>query len=137
MLRFWIYHSFQYVRVAQGSKYVWITPGYVWLCLNVPKFVWMAFALHSSIVIPYLKETLTIFLESKNFIFSIVPGSNWFCFFVFRLNTFTSKFSNLLLPLGAELAGGFVSYATSEIPNQYIYDAFLMTYSHFLALQKS
>ena len=22
MLRFWIYHSFQYVKVAQGSKYV-------------------------------------------------------------------------------------------------------------------
>ena len=47
-------------------------------------------------------------------------------FFVFRLNIFTSKISNLLLPLGAEGVGGFESYPTSEIPNKYIYDAFLM-----------
>ena len=55
-------------------------------------------------------------------------------FFVFRLNTFTSKVSNLLLPLGAEGAGGFESYPTSEIPNKYIYDAFLMTYLPILLL---
>ena len=55
-------------------------------------------------------------------------------FFVFRLNTFTSKVSNLLLPLGTEGAGGFESYATSEIPNKYIYDAFLMTYLPILLL---
>ena len=54
--------------------------------------------------------------------------------FVFRLNTFTSKVSNLLLPLGTEGAGGFESYATSEIPNKYIYDAFLMTYLPILLL---
>ena len=39
MLGFWIYHSFKYVMVLQGSK-----------------FVWVAFVLHSPIVIPYLKE---------------------------------------------------------------------------------
>ena len=66
-------------------------------------------------------------------------------FFVFRLNTFTSKVSDLLLPLGTKGAGGFESYATSEIPNKYIYDTFLTTYLpilllfffHFLALQMS
>ena len=34
----------------------WIIPGYVYVCLNVPKFVWMAFVLHLANVIPYLKE---------------------------------------------------------------------------------
>ena len=51
-------------------------------------------------------------------------------FFVFRLNTFTSKVSNLrnlLLPLEAEGAECFESYPTSEMPNKYIYDA-LFTY---------
>ena len=66
-------------------------------------------------------------------------------FFVFRLNIFTSKVSNLLLPLRAEGAGGFESYSTSQIPNKYIYDALLMIYLsillllffHFLVLQRS
>ena len=61
------------------------------------------------------------------------------------LNTFTSKVSNLLLSWEVEGAGGFKSYPTSEIPNKYIYDGFLMTYSpilllllfHFLTLQKT
>ena len=51
----------------------------------------------------------------------------------------------MLLPLGDEGTGGFESYPTSEIPNKYIYDAFLMIYLsillllffHFLALQRS
>ena len=47
-------------------------------------------------------------------------------FFVFRLNMCTSKVLNLPLPLGTKGAGGFESYITSEIPNKYIYDAFLM-----------
>ena len=55
-------------------------------------------------------------------------------FFVFRLNTFRSKVSNLLLPLGAEEAEGFESYPASEIPNKYMYDAFLMTYLLILLL---
>ena len=38
---------------------------------------------------------------------SIVAGSVWFCFFVSRLNNFTSKVSNLLLPFGTEGAEGF------------------------------
>ena len=53
----------------------WIIPGYVYVCLNVPKFFWMAFVLHLPIVISYLKELYTVFLESKNLIFSIIAGS--------------------------------------------------------------
>ena len=34
----------------------WIIPSFAWLCLNVPKFVLMAFASHLPIAIPYLKE---------------------------------------------------------------------------------
>ena len=49
-------------------------------------------------------------------------------FLVFRLNTFTSNVSNLLLPLESEGAGGFEAYPNSEIPNKYTHDAFLMTY---------
>ena len=85
LLVFWIYHSFKYVRVRHGSEYAWICLNnfwICWLCLNVPKFVWMAFALHSPIVIPYLKEPWTVFLESKKLVFSIVAGSIWFCFLV-------------------------------------------------------
>ena len=55
-------------------------------------------------------------------------------FFVFRLNIFTIKVSNLLLPLRAEGAGGFESYTTSEIPNKCIYDAFLIIYLSVLLL---
>ena len=55
-------------------------------------------------------------------------------FFVFRLNIFTSKVSNLLLPLGGEGTWSFESYPTSEIPNKYIYDAFLMIYLSILLL---
>ena len=31
--------------------YAWKIPGYVWLYMNVPKFVWRAFVLHSPILI--------------------------------------------------------------------------------------
>ena len=67
MLGFWIYHGSKYVRVTQGFEYAWVIPGYAWLCQNVPKPVWMAFVLHLSIVIPYLKEPYTVFLESEFF----------------------------------------------------------------------
>ena len=69
-------------------------------------------------------------------------------FFCFRVNIFRSKTSNLLLlfgAAGAEGAGGYEFYPTSEIPNKYIYDGFLMIYLsillllffHFLLLQRS
>ena len=38
---------------------------YAWLCLNVPKYVWMAFVIHLPIVIP----SIDCFLESKNLMF--------------------------------------------------------------------
>ena len=68
--------------------------------------------------------------------------------FCFRLNIFTTKPSSLLLSLGVERpegAGDCESYPTSEIPNIYIYDAFLMIYLpillmllfYFLVLQRS
>ena len=57
------------------SEYASITPGYTWLYLNVHKYVWMAFVLHLLIVIPYLKERQTVFLESKSFIFFFY--NNW------------------------------------------------------------
>ena len=55
-------------------------------------------------------------------------------FFVFSLNIFTIKVSNLLLPLEDEGAWVFESYPTSEIPNKYIYDGFLMIYLSILLL---
>ena len=51
-----------------------------------------------------------------------------------RLNIFTSKVSNLQLPLETEGPGAIESYPTSEIPNKYIYYAFLMIYLSFLVL---
>ena len=48
-----------------------------------------------------LKEHEAVFLKMESYIFSIVAGSIWFGF-CFRLNTFTSKISNLLLPIGAK-----------------------------------
>ena len=77
MLAFWIYGGCEYgggFWIYQGSEsatflsmpglhmvlnmpeYAWIIPGCAWLCLNVPKSVWMASVLHLHIVIPYLKE---------------------------------------------------------------------------------
>ena len=50
MSGFWIYHGSEYVRFTQGFE--WAR-----LCLNVPKSVLMAFVLHLSTVIPYLKES--------------------------------------------------------------------------------
>ena len=43
-------------KVPNMPGYAWIIPGYVLLYLNVPKFVWMAVALHLTIVMPYLNE---------------------------------------------------------------------------------
>ena len=134
MLGFWIYHSFKYVRVTQTSEYAWIIPGYVWLCLNVGKSVWMAFVLHLLIVIPYLKEPLTVFFGNKSLFFS---NSSWKCLILFFV--FISMIPNLHLPLGAEGPGCCESYPNSKIPNEYIYDAFLsillLLFFHFLVLR--
>ena len=55
-------------------------------------------------------------------------------FFVFRLNIYTSKVLNLLLPLGSIGAGSFESYTTSEMLNKYIFDASLVIYLSILLL---
>ena len=52
-----------------------------------------------------LKEHEAVFLKRQKLIFSVVAGCIWFAF-CFRLNTFTSKISNLLLTSGAEGAKG-------------------------------
>ena len=57
-----------------------------------------------------------------------------FDFVSFRLSICRSKVLNLLLPLGAKGAGGFEPYKTREIPNKYIYDAFLVIYLSILLL---
>ena len=112
-------------RVLNMPENAWIIPSYVGLFLNVPKFVWMAFVLHSPI---------DCFLGRKNLIFSIVTGSIWFCFLFLDWIFCASKVLDLVLPLGAKGARGFESYTTSEIPNKYIYDAFLMIYLSILLL---
>ena len=134
MLGFWIHDSFKYVRVTQGSKYAWICLNNSWICLiirqcvNVPKFVWMAFVLHSPIVIPYLKEPSTVFLESKNLIFSIEVGSIWFSFLFLGWIFLQVKLQLCCCVWGLRGPQGLWSYPTSQVTNKYIYDAFLIIY---------
>ena len=79
MSEFWICHGSKYSRVMQGFEYAWIITGYAWLCLNLPKSIWIAFVLHLPIVIPYLKEPWTVFLENENLIFFTKVAENiWF-----------------------------------------------------------
>ena len=54
-------------RILNMPEYTWKIPGYAWLCLNIPKTVWMVFTLYLAIVIPHLNEQYTVFLENKNF----------------------------------------------------------------------
>ena len=105
---FWIYHGSMpgLHRVPNIPEYGWIIPGYAWLYLNLPRSVWMAFVLHLLIVLPYLKETINCFL-----------------LFLFWLNIFTSKISNLQLPLGGYL-----------IPNEYIWCFFNDLFTYFVAV---
>ena len=58
MSGFWIYHGSMpgLHRVPNMPEYARIIPGYAWLCLNVPKYAWMAFVLHLPTGIPYVKE---------------------------------------------------------------------------------
>ena len=86
----------------------------------------MAFVLHISIVIPWLclKESWAVFFKTQNLIFSKVR--EYLIFFVLfcclGLNIFTSKISNLLLPLWTKGQGPQTGYT------HYIYDAFLVIY---------
>ena len=87
----------------------------------------MTFGLHLPIVIPYLKELQTVFLESKNLIFFLwqLEVSDFVYYFI--LNIFTSKITNLLFLLGAEGGGGGGGGGGGvgrDMPNKYIYDIF-------------
>ena len=88
-------------------------------CVNMSKSNWMAFVLHFLIVILCLLEhvvtyfnvytklevivwwNMRLLFEETKLIFTVIAGSIWFNFYL-KLNIFTSKISNLLLPLGAE-----------------------------------
>ena len=61
MSGFSIYRGSEYFRFTQGFEYGW-------LCLNVPKSVWMVFVLHLPIVTHYLKESYTGYSGSENLI---------------------------------------------------------------------
>ena len=69
-------------KVLNMPEYAWIIPGYAWLCLNVPKSLWMAFVLHLPIAIPCLKEPLSVFLKSKNCFFFYSSWRYLILFFV-------------------------------------------------------
>ena len=103
-----------YVRLTQGSEYVWITLKYARICVNKPKSARKAFVLHVPISILCLLATKFIVWRNKmlfsgrdNLIFSIVSGTIWFV--CFRLNMFT-KILNLLLLFKVQVAGGHESW---------------------------
>ena len=54
-------------RVLIMVEYAWIILGYAWLCLNVRKYVWMAFVIHLFTCCNSL--SINCFSESKNLIF--------------------------------------------------------------------
>lgn len=58
-----------------------------------------------------MHENEAVFLGTQNLIFTIVAVSILFCF-CFRLNILINKFSNLMLPLGAEWGGSCKSWHT-------------------------
>ena len=108
---FWICHGFGYTmvlnmpglqRVLNMSEYAWIFPGYVWLYLNVPESVRMAFVLHFSIVIPW---------KVKFDYFSIVAGSIWFCLLFQTKYFYKSDFKS------AVTFGGWGGRRTWILPN--------------------
>ena len=123
---------------------------YARICVNMPKSASVAFVLHVPIVITCLlecmvtyfievyslKEHEAVFLKRKYWISSTEAGSIWFVF-RFRLNTFTSKISNLLLHFGAEGAKGHGSWYTIIWQQKYKYNQgdiyFKCIISHFFA----
>ena len=131
--RFWIWikQGSKYVSVTQGCEYAWIflicLAEYARICTNMPKSVWTAFVLYFPVVIPHFLEVVVtyfnvytklevlvwrkmrLFSWRQNLIFSIVDVSVLFGF-CFRLNTFTSKISNLLSVLGADGVGSCESW---------------------------
>ena len=95
---FWMYHNSRYARVTQGSEYARIIPEYGWLCLIMPKSIWMVFVLYLPIVIyRNWKIKFGFFYSSWKYLI----------FFCFRLNIFASKTSNLLWGWSCQRNRGF------------------------------
>ena len=63
-LEFWLCHGSEYARVTtQGSDYAWIISECAWICVNMPRSAWMAFALHFPFVIPCLNEHVVTYFN--------------------------------------------------------------------------
>ena len=108
---FWIYHGSMpgLHRVPNIPEYGWIIPGYAWLYLNLPRSVWMAFFFTFTHCTPLSERNHRLFSS--------------FFVFCFWLHIFTSKISNLQLPLGGYL-----------IPNEYIWCFFNDLFTYFVAV---
>ena len=94
MLGYWIYHGSKYARVTQGFEYAWIIP-VACICLIMPqcaKICLNGFCFTFTHCNSLSKGTIDCFLGKKLEVFDFV--------YCFRLNIFTVKISNLLLPLG-------------------------------------
>ena len=100
--------------------------------LDMSRSVWMAFVLHLSIVMLYLTESWTVFLNSEKLIFYRSWKYLFDFVFCFRLNIFTSKNSHLLLPLGLRYTQLIYPWCFLMI---YLYN--LLLFFHFLVLQRS
>ena len=113
---------------------------YPCMCLNL--YGWLLFYItHCNSL---SKGTIDCFLEKQKFDFFLQQLEVLDFVYCFRLNVFTSKILNLLLPLVAEEAGGYEYSPTNVILNKYIYVDFLMIYLSilfvlfdFLVLQRS
>ena len=127
MLRLWIYQGFQYARVLHISRFwlchdytaFWICLNNSWLCLNkseyaetwvnIPKSTWMAFVILCLVermvtcfnVYTKLEAIIWSYYQTRGYF--IVAGSIWFFLWI-RLNIFTSKIPNFLLPLRTDVA---------------------------------
>ena len=100
------------------SNYAWICLNmlkYAGMCVNTPKFVWLASVFHVFIAIPCLLERV---VTQFNEVYSLKKhGKNCFLviFFFFRLNIFRRKISNFMWPLGTEDRGCESWYAIKNI----------------------
>ena len=65
------------------------------------------FNVYTKLVVMVWNEHQAVLSMRQNLIFSVVTWSIWFKF-CFRLNIFTSKSSNLLLPAGADRRGEWI-----------------------------
>ena len=140
MSGFWIYYSSKYARVTQDSVSAWICLNSFWICLIMPECVkiylnGLAFILYLLIVIPYLKEPLTVFLKSKKFDFFYSSWKYLILLFVLDWIFLQVRPQICCYVWWAKRPGLWILiYPTNDIPNKYIHDAFLMIYLCILLL---